>query len=384
MSPRATVLQIVLLAAMLASSPVHAILWTEPAPAVAGEPTRVVFLAGAGEAPEVVVEGDRILIVLRCEEMLCFPTPPPAVVEAVLPALDAGTYALATADPGNDGPVVRSELGTLEVVAAVERAPRLLPAEGYWSSPGRAGSGLFLERRGELLAVSSYSYAGSEGMPSWLLATGSHSGDSVPFRMLTFSGGDCLGCPGHSPTELSGLSLIALRLRFESARRAWLDRIGYGGAPATIPLVSLPYGAEYLPVTLTDTVDDEFGPLPLPDLRGRWVFAIEGPDARDEHLVFELSHTTIEGGVVVFSHTATGAPRLTCQSASDERRAGCVHDTGIAFSPPPPEPLGTFYQSGVFFPLGDIEEDRMRGVIEDDGQTWRVRGVRISAPPPVE
>ena len=134
----------------------------------------------------------------------------------------------------------------------------------------------------------------------------------------------------------------------------------------------------YIPHPLVDSVDDSFGPLPLPDLRGRWVFGIEGADAPLVSLDVRLEDWTLgEDEVLRFS----GTVEVECTSATEDRRAGCQFRPGLLFSPPPPEPLATFYNTGWFGLLGDIEEDRIRGSFEADGQAWRVQGYRTDGPP---
>jgi len=172
-------------------------------------------------------------------------------------------------------------------------------------------------------------------------------------------------------------SSSALQLRFESARRAWLDIGPTGSAPA-VPVISLPFGAAYIPHALSDSVDDAFGSLPLPDLRGRWMFAIEGAaDTPSQTRSIRLDQWTLEGDAIRF----TGNEDVVCRSATQDQRAGCTFLGSIVLDPPPPEPIDSFLSHGWFVPLGDLEEDRMRGVFEADGQTWRVQGFRTDPPP---
>lgn len=377
MSGRMSRLRGVLPAALLtvAAQPAYAVFWTAPDPVVAGQPARAVFTTWSyGGQPEVEVQVEGQQIVLRqtnlCAPDICLSARIPALAEAALPPLEPGTYTVLLAWAGEDDPPV--EAATLEVHA--ESSPLLLSAEGFWSPVGQPGSGLFLERRGNLLAVSAYSYQQDDSF--WLLGAANYSGDSALLSLRGYRDGACLGCSEHRPPKaLSGA--VALQLRFESARRAWLDTVRLGAGATSLPITSLPYGAAYIPYTLTDTVDAEFGPLPLPDLRGRWIFSIEGSDAPAVAFPVALDDWMLDGEVVRFGSSVA----VECRSATDTQRAGCTFRPGLLFSPPPAEPLRTFYDSGWFVPLGDIQEDRMRGVLEADGQAWRVRGFRTASPP---
>lgn len=147
----------------------------------------------------------------------------------------------------------------------------------------------------------------------------------------------CLGCEQANGAEVL-LSRAPLRLRFESERRAWLD-LGDGSSH---PLVSLAYGAAYVPIVLNDTVDGDFGALPLPNLKGRWVF-----DLPSGARVLALSEPRIESGRVTF--VSSGAS-VECRSATAAERAGCeLRDGSMRW----------------FARLGDVSETRMRFRLAD-------------------
>ena len=350
-----------------------AVVWTTPDPVVAGQSARIVFSTssrGAQPEVEVRVEAEQIVLMQSkpCPDAgVCFATWIPAIAEATLPPLAAGTYTVTLAWEDDDLPP--SELTTLDVQAGA--VVQVLPADGFWSPVGQPGSGLFVERRANVLAVSMYSYAADSGRPTWLLGSGNYAGDTAPLLMGAYQDGDCLGCAGYRmPTGPNGMA--ALQLRFESARRAWLEVAGVQGTATTVPVTSLPYGVDYVPHVLTDSVDAEFGPLPLPDLGGRWLFSIEDADAPAVALEVTVGDWSLQGEVLHW----TSNVQLNCRSADGDQRAGCTFNPNIAFSPPLGAPLDNFYSGGFFVPLGNIQEDRMRGVFEDGGRTWHVRGFR--------
>jgi hypothetical protein len=80
-------------------------------------------------------------------------------------------------------------------------------------------------------------------------------------------------------------------------------------------LISLPFGDRYVATPLADTVDDEFGPLPLPNLQGRWLF-----DHPAGTSVVAFEQPLEADGSVRF---VSGDIELTCRSATPQQRAGC-------------------------------------------------------------
>lgn len=360
----------------LAMPSAAATFWTSPDPLVAGQPSRVAFSTWSyGGVPdsEVLVEDQQILIrqTNLCAGDLCLAARIPVVAEAMLPPLQAGSYTVLLEWAGVDEPP--DEVATL--VVREEPGPRVEPAEGFWSPVGQPGSGLFLQRRGDLLTVSAYSY--EFGQTHWRLGTTRYGGDDVLVPMSGYRDGECLGCADYHPAEPAGYPTM-VRLRFESARRGWLDILVPGRAASTVAITSLPYGAAYVPQPLTDTVDEAFGPLPLPDLRGDWVFTMTDADAPVAHSYIRLMHREAEDGQVLFD----GLYQVVCHSASTDQRAGCAFASNMAITPPPPEPLATFLAGeGWFVPLGNIQEDRMTGALQADGRTWQVQGFRVAPPP---
>lgn len=147
------------------------------------------------------------------------------------------------------------------------------PADGYWLDPNQPGSGFMLDRQSGVWAVGHYNYlpTGADafaGEAAWQLGVGPLRRDSLLLPMDYYAGGGCFGCTNYvEPGAVRTVGL--LRLRFESARRGWLQ---INGARET-PVTSLPFGAAYAPVSLEDAGDPTFGALQLPDPRGEWLLA---------------------------------------------------------------------------------------------------------------
>lgn len=242
--------------------------------------------------------------------------------------------------------------------AQATRAHAVDPAEGFWAGTAAPGSGLSLERRGDLWAVAVYGYDDGGGVPSpaaWWLGTGRLEDDVLAVDAQAYQGGACIGCPGAAPSVRAGGNRT-VRMHFQSARRA-LVAVDDGAAVA---MTSLPYGGGYVDTTLADDVDAVYGSLPLPDLRGRWVLALDdGAEVRPLH----LTALTAADGVVQFSGATD---TVTCASAGSERPAGCLLQAAEV-------------SASWWFPLGDIGHDRMRGSAALAGQEPRpVLAVRIA------
>lgn len=321
------------------------VMMTAPLQPVAGHPWSVVFAAttlqgrdlNPATGPEVVIAGDRIRIRPRaeCTEPSC-DVLVKNVFRADVPAVPAGRYTVEVVN-GEQTDFAFAQPFTVDVVGSTP-PERVRAVDGFWSEPRRPGRGFALYTRGSTMGVGLFDSRAvfQQFEPIWQLDAPTIRGDSVvaaPRRQRTqLANPACIGCAQSiEPEQL--LSTLPLRLRFESERRARLD-LGDGTVHA---LVSLPFGVPYVPVSLTDTVDAEFGTLPLPDLQGRWLF-----DLPQGAQVLTLSAARVEGAQVVFS--ATGF-ELICTSATSTQRAGC----GLQGAAP-----------AFFARLGDVSERRMR------------------------
>ncbi|SDD52560.1 hypothetical protein [Aquimonas voraii] len=224
----------------------------------------------------------------------------------------------------------------------------LLPAEGLWMRPGAPGTALHLSRRGEQIAVSLFDFV--DGQPVWRIGLGGMQGDALSVELLGFSNGSCIDCvPARAPQV--DPPARQLRLRFASARRAWLSLDGR----TELPLQAFAFGGVYASMGLADRADAEFGPLPFPQLCGTWALESElggltrfslgapGPRATDGSFSIPLraAQTANPGELIVFAcRPGLGAGTDAECRISDER-----------VSPP------FVYGSAR---LGDIEENRIR------------------------
>lgn len=235
------------------------------------------------------------------------------------------------------------------------------PAEGFWYDPERPGTGFSLERRGALLAVTGYDFIDDGGSSRWRLAVAPLSGTEWTATLQEFGGGSCLGCEPYEPIEAGG-SGSAIQLSFDSARSALLQ---VDDQPPR-RFVTVPFGSPYAAAA--------FAPpdLPLPDLRGRWVYAY--PDSNSDAGTFSATTMQSEPGLVQFGGSVSAAfdeLLIRCEDAAasgPQCRVLAVHPTAS-----PPIEIGTFA-------LGDIQPGHMTGTVTGTDLrvvAWRVADVEV-------
>jgi hypothetical protein len=349
---------VLLLSATLGGASVQAVELVLTAPPVPndGRATTIIFRAPApgididpGTQPTVQVDGSSIRIDLNveCEQSACGSIEE-SLFRADIPPLAEGLYSVNLFGAAR----ATSAIGTFEfVVAPKVFGPQRRPAEGAWTSQTRPGTGLMLQHRGQLLSIAQFDYR--EGLAHWRLGVTPMQRDSALALLRDYADGSCFGCPAHaSPsTALGGMPLL---LTFESARRA-RAQLADG---TIIPLVSLPFGVDYVPFPIEDGADAEFGPLPLPDLSGTWAWrASDDPSSEATVDAFGPAEILSSGGGVIFPRTRPDGNYLVCTSQATGTAHCAFHSSaqsgGIgAGSLRPP--------AWASAPLGDVEANRIR------------------------
>lgn len=346
--------------------------FTAPAQLVAGQPFSLVFnartLSGPDEDPSTIPVasvnelGLSIELNSECTQIFC-DSDVERAFRVEVDGLPAGVYPVRTSTTSSFQPA----LFTLNVENAAP-APGVLPAEGAWTQQDNPGTGMFLQQRGALLSVALFDWEepGAMDVPQlastyWMLDVVPMRNDSVALLMATRGVPmRCFGCVDPLGPR-AGRATEKLRLRFESARRAYADLTD----GTTVPLVSFPFGVSYLPTRFPDLLDAEFGPLPLPDLAGRWaLFGADDADVESGSLLqFADADLSVDGEASYSSATL----RLHCKGMADERGAGCdVFDEAIGGG-----------DALAFAALGDITEQRIRMVDNDGGIRYLVRAPEL-------
>jgi hypothetical protein len=321
---------------------------TAPRAPSAGQATTLIFSAPSlgldldpATQPVASVEGAMIRIDLNaeCDQVFC-----DALADTLfrvdLPPLEEGEYVVAVHGSAQSS----QSMGSFEFVVGPAVAVTLRrPAEGAWSDQSRPGTGLHLQHRGPLLAVSQFGFR--EDQAHWRLDVAPLQGDSLLLLLRDYDAGSCFGCdPYVAPAvKLGGTPLL---ISFDSARRARAELVD----GTIVPLVSLPFGADYVPFAMTDAADAEFGPLPLPDLSGTWAY-------NDSIQTFGPAEV-LNDREVIFRHVEGSQMELRCISRPEDV-ATCSLNLAISPIPTPAPPRAVAA-------LGDIEENRIRMVTNDE------------------
>lgn len=234
-----------------------------------------------------------------------------------------------------------------------------LPADGFWTIPGRSGTGVHFQQRGELLAASLFDFA--QGAARWRLGVAPLGHEGTDVALHAHSGGSCFACAPHVRPTADAEPPVAT-IVFDSARRATVDL----GGDTVIPLVNLAFGTDYIDVQLPGGGDGMFGPLYLPDLSGTWAFDLPGDAPGSRIAVLEAEYVApgsppsgVDGPVFTrFAGEFLDGERveLGCRPGNEIAPAGCELRIGdFQIGTPPPN----WYP---FARLGDIEQDRVRFV----------------------
>lgn len=340
---------------------VDAFFATAPSEPVSGEPFDVVvgfsYASGAGpwQGPVVEVSGSTIAVYLQsaCEaNPVACDMITDASVAATVPGLSPGEYTLRLYRDSDDASPLLREL-SLDVAAPGGAADAVRPQPGYWYDQDRPGTGFALDLKGDVVALTRYDFSEEPGTPQvWSQLAASLRRDAAVGVEYRYFGGSCLGCDDYAAPEAVPVE-AGIRIRFESARRAWLEQ----GGREPVALVQVPFGAGYAPVALIDSADADFGPLPLPDLAGSWLFVGTAGDPEQVAVVsFGPGEPGDDGGSIDYPeiNLDEGELGITLRCGSGGERAGC---SMIGFGVTPM----------AFAALGDIEEDRMRFVPDSPG-----------------
>lgn len=138
----------------------------------------------------------------------------------------------------------------------------IVPAEGQWFNRSEPGSGLTIERQGDILAVTVYTYD-EDGLPIWGQATGSYQGGEIfEAPLLAFQGGSPLESSSFSSAEVGNQRNIRLRFFGDVYASLSID----GSEPQ--PIVPLQFGWHPQGVNIVSPFE-EVNYL-IPDIDAAW------------------------------------------------------------------------------------------------------------------
>lgn len=275
--------------AIPAAAAEEGVFWTAPAAPVAGQPLTV-LVSRPGFAydehtadntppqPQVRIEGDAVLVDLGRAEASEPGDAPTVLMQLDLPALEAGDYALRVYEDSAHTALLTERAFSVAAPDPAAEAVDVQPVRGHWYNPAEPGTGFALDVRNGQVMLSHYTYSavdsGLWGHSIWFgLVTALRGGEAVG-ALLEFerrSAGVCLDFDSCllSPGSPSGFGTQGLRLAFESDRRGWVEFAG----GRRVPIVSMPFGVDYVAGAVDRGVDGMQAPLYVPEIAGEWVIA---------------------------------------------------------------------------------------------------------------
>ncbi len=372
--------------AVSASRAEEGVFWTAPAAPVAGQPLTV-LVSRPGFAydehtadntppqPQVRIEGDAVLVDLGRAEASEPGDAPTVLMQLDLPALEAGDYALRVYEDSAHTALLTERAFSVAAPDPAAEAVDVQPVRGHWYNPAEPGTGFALDVRNGQVMLSHYTFSVDDepllsGLPEWFGVVTTLRQNEAVGVMLGFTRQACAGAACH-PTpraRRAGFDTIGARLEFESDRRGWIEFAG----GRRIPIVSLPFGVDYVAGAVDRGGDGSQAPLYVPEIAGEWVIAdAQGRSYYAQFTPFEFiegwdGRTIIRSG---FSAQGTVPPVLNEPRGGYEETGGYLICEGDAPSGefaegwecrleeermPFPEPY-------AFFRLAAFSEQRWRG-----------------------
>lgn len=302
--------------------------WTMPAQPAANQPWTLVFEASAlggrdldpATEPSATLVDGRIVVNLNTE---CSVQGCDVLVRSVfrveMSGIPQGEYPVTYVDAAGPEELPTGIAVTVEAEPDLpEPSPALI--SGFWYAADNPGSGFYLDISSDGQVGMSVLDAESRSErlePIWRIdSTRYHAGGFVVAprvrRSQSTETGNCFTCPGNSLDPTFNVASRAYRVRAVSYRRAMVD-LSDG---VTAPITAFPLGNRYLSTSLVDKDDGVFGPLPVPDLRGRWI--IDLPTG-SEAVSFENLEES--AGRVIFDAQEY---RISCAEGSASTSAECT------------------------------------------------------------
>lgn len=148
----------------------------------------------------------------------------------------------------------------LRQIAETDRTPP--PNTGLWWNPTRPGSGVTIDRQGDMVTAAVYGFD-QNGQAQWLVGSGQLQDSVVVAPLFSATDGACFNCPFQSP-ELTAQQVATFEFTSSDSARMRL------GLEPAVPIRSFWFATDTIEL---GEVDPQLGAPLLPDLSGRWVFA---------------------------------------------------------------------------------------------------------------
>jgi hypothetical protein len=200
------------------------------------------------------------------------------------------------------------------------------PRAGLWYNPQQPGSGLVLEKQGDLLLGSLFAYA-ADGKAQWYTFSGPLQKRESPFALtltaplVRYEDGMCVNCAYSPPDAIEDAGSIAL----EFTQHSYGSYSVAGGERNFIvpALLGIAAAADF---------GERAGGYRFPELEGKWTFAFHSPEidrVAGRDLLADTSSIMLDVTEKGITTDAQGQPRLLVYGFAEHLRYTSTTDEAL-------------------------------------------------------
>jgi hypothetical protein len=200
------------------------------------------------------------------------------------------------------------------------------PRSGIWYNPQRPGSGLVLEKQGDLLMGSLFAYA-ADGKAQWYTFSGPLQTRESPFALtliaplVRYQNGMCVNCEYSAPSAIEDAGSIAL----EFTQHSYGSYSVAGGernfiVPALLGIAAAP------------DLGERASGYQFPELEGKWTFTFHSPEidrVAGRDLLADTSSIVLDVTEKGIATDDQGRPRLLVYGFAEHLRYTATTDEAL-------------------------------------------------------